>query len=270
MTSRAPAARRRLTAINLALLLGLVACAAPPAGGSPTPGVVTRTPGAAPVSAKFVVPPPPGPVLPDRGEMIQEVQVVDGYASMLIHLRNIGSEPVTFLNTLYDYEPHQLYEPLVRVEWDGGAAAIGTRDGRFFPSPAVVPPGHRAVYLLAGVRVSGAGQIGSVVSHFKYCPTRGMDDVPADVLTVSGLTWSTLGGITTVRGTITETAGSRRATPPTIGVAFFDASGAFVGGVVEHDVGARLQPKERRTFEISGPGVLADGIASASGWAWVS
>jgi hypothetical protein len=69
---------------------------------------------------------------------------------------------------------------------------------------------------------------------------------------------------------MTETAGSRRASTPTIGVAFFDASGAFVGGVVEHDVGARLEPKERRTFEISGPGVLAERIASASGWAWVT
>jgi hypothetical protein len=270
VTSRAPAARRRLTALNLALLLAMAACAAPQTGGTSATSVVSKAPGAAPVSAKFTVPPPPGPVLADRGEMIQEVQVVDGYASMLIHLRNVGSEPVTFLNTLYDYEPHQLYEPLVRVEWTGGAAAVGTRDGRFFPSPAVVAPGQRAVYLLAGVRVSGAGQIGSVVSHIKYCPTRGMDDVPADVLTVSGLTWSTRAGITTVLGTIIETAGTRRATPPTIGVAFFDASGAFVGGVVQHDVGARLEPNERRTFEISGPGVLADRIGRASGWAWVS
>lgn len=270
MTSRAPAAPSRRTAACFALLLGLAACATPQTGGSATPGVASRAPGAAPVSAKFTVPPPPGPLLPDRGEMIQEVQVVNGYASMLIRLRNIGSEPVTFLNTLYDYEPHQLYEPLVRVEWTGGAAAVGTRDGRFFPSPAVVPPGHQAVYLLAGVPVSGSGQIGAVVSHIKFCPTRGMDDVPADVLTVSGLTWSTTGGITTVHGTMTETAGSRRASTPTIGVAFFDASGAFVGGVVEHDVGARLEPKERRTFEISGPGVLAERIASASGWAWVS
>jgi len=270
VTSGAPAARCRGLALGLALLVVLAACAAPQPGASTTPSHVARTPGAAAVSAKFVVPPPPGPVLPDRGEMIQEVQVVNGYASMLIRLRNIGTEPVTFLNTLYDYEPHQLYEPLVRVEWKGGAAAVGTRDGRFFPSPAVVPPGQEAVYLMAGVAVSGAGLIGSVVSHIKFCPTRGMDDIPADVLGVTGLTWSTSGATTTVHGTITETAGTRRATPPTIGVAFFDASGAFVGGVVETDVGARLGPMERRTFAISGPGVLTDKIATARGWAWVS
>jgi hypothetical protein len=270
VTSRAPAARRRLTPLGLVLLLGLTGCTARPAGASGPSSAVAHTPGFAHVSAKFVVPPPPGPVLPDRGEMTQEVQVVDGYASLLIRLRNIGREPVTFLNTLYDYEPHQLYEPSVRVEWTGGVTAVGTRSGRFFPSPAVVPPGQEAVYLMAGAQVSGTGQIGGVVSHIKFCPTRGMDDVPADVLSVSGLTWSTRAGITTVHGTITETAGSRRATPPTIGVAFFDAAGSFVGGVVEQDVGARVEPKERRTFEIRGRGVLADRIASATGWAWVS
>lgn len=202
--------------------------------------------------------------------MTEDVLVVNGYASMLVRMKNVGQDPVTFLNTLYDYEPHDLYTPSVQIEWQNGAPAIGTRFGRFFPSPAVVQPGQEAIYLLAGQKVSGSGQIGSVVSHIKFCPTRGMDDVPADVLQVGGLTWSTTNGITTVQGTLKETAGNSRATAPTIGVAFFDASGAFVGGVVATDVGGRIAPDAQRAFEISGPGVIADRIATATAWAWVS
>jgi hypothetical protein len=271
---------RRRTAVSIAALLVLSACAGSPGStgerpsATPVASALPMTPSASAApsvqAAHFEIPPPPGPVQPYRGSMSEDVLVVDGYASMLVRLKNVGQDPVTFLNTLYDYEPHDLYTPNVQIEWQSGAPAVGTRFGRFFPSPAVVPPGKEAVYLMAGQKVSGSGQIGSVVSHIKFCPTRGMDDVPADVLGVSGLTWSTSGGVTTVQGMLQETAGNSRATPPTIGVAFFDASGAFVGGVLATDVGARLGPNERRTFEISGSGVLADRIASATGWAWVS
>lgn len=265
----------RTAAVASVLLLVLGACAQAPGSGSPAvaPSQTAQpaaTPGPAIASAHFDIPPPPGPVKPYRGTMSEDVLVVNGYASMLVRMKNIGQDPVTFLNTLYDYEPHDLYTPSVQIEWQDGSPAIGTRFGRFFPSPAVVQPGQEAIYLLAGQKVSGSGQIGSVVSHIKFCPTRGMDDVPADVLKVAGLTWSTADGVTTVKGTLQETAGNSRATAPTIGVAFFDATGAFVGGVVATDVGGRLAPNERRAFEISGPGVIADRIASATGWAWVS
>jgi hypothetical protein len=265
----------RTAVVALVLLLVLGACTQAPGSGSPTvvpspSAQPTATPGQSVVSAHFDIPPPPGPVQPYRGTMTEDVLVVNGYASMLVRMKNIGQDPVTFLNTLYDYEPHDLYTPMVQIEWQSGSPAIGTRFGRFFPSPAVVQPGQEAIYLLAGQKVSGSGQIGSVVSHIKFCPTRGMDDVPADVLQVAGLAWTTANGVTTVQGTLQETAGNSRATAPTIGVAFFDASGAFVGGVVATDVGGRLAPDQRRAFEISGPGVIADRIATAVGWAWVS
>lgn len=267
MSTRIRRQPKRLTASALLLALSLAACQSgiPISGaGSPVPPAEA----AAPVRARFEVLPPPGPVKPFRGEMTQEVQVVDGYASMLIRLKSVGVEPVTFLNTLYDYEPFQDYEPLVRIDWASGAPAVGTRAGRFFPTPAVVQPGDEAIYLLAGQPVKGSGEIGGVASHIKVCPTRGMDDVPADMLQVSDLSWEVRDGVATVRGSIAETAGQRRGKPPTIGVAFFDASGAFVGGVVESEQGGRLEPNARRAFEISGPGVL-DTIETAQAWAWI-
>jgi hypothetical protein len=186
-------------------------------------------------------------------------------------LRNTGEEPVTFLNTLYDYEPFQLYEPLVRLEWADGTAAVTTRSGRFFPSPAILQPGEEAVYLMGGAPVRGSGELGDLISHIKYCPTRGMGDVPALPLEVSDLTWSTdAEGVTTVRGTLRQAQGTRRATPPAIGIQFLDGEGQFVGAIVEGRVGERLEPDETRTFEISGHGVRTDAIASAIGYAWVN
>jgi hypothetical protein len=271
--------------VLLGMLLALTACSSPIAEPSAPTAMPTRPPasesgtpagrGDARVqTASFEVPPAPGPVKPWRGEMRQEVQIVDGYATMLFTLRNTGEEPVTFLNLLYDYEPHNLYDPMVHAYWtDGREAATNqifqSRAGRFFPSPAVLQPGQEGVYLMGGQPVNGAGQIGELKTNIKYCPTRGMDDVQSQPLEVSDLSWETSNGITTVRGRLAQKDGGRRASPPTIGVAFFDASGKFSGAVVADGVGDRMQPGDERGFEISGPGVRPDGMASAKAWAWV-
>jgi len=267
-------ARRARAAVAAASLLLLAACQS--VGSTPGASATGSEPEAEPpfqglLTAHFEVGPRPGPVKPFRGEMEQEVVMYDGFASMRFILRNTGEEPVTFLNTLYDYEPFQLYEPLVRLEWADGAGAVTSRSGRFFPSPAILQPGEQAVYLLGGAPITGSGEVGDLISHIKYCPTRGMDDRPALPLEVSDLTWSTdADGVTTVRGTLHEVQGVRRATPPAIGIEFVDADGAFVGAIVEGRVGERLGPNETRTFEISGPGVRAEAIASAIGYAWVN
>jgi hypothetical protein len=259
----------------LAAVLLLAACNA----GAPSPPTESDGPDetSAPafeglLTARFDVGPRPGPVKPFRGEMQQDVVLYGGYASMRFVLRNTGEEPVTFLNTLYDYEPFQLYEPLIRLEWTDGSAAVVTRSGRFFPSPAILQPGEEAVYLLGGAAVRGSGgELGDLISHIKYCPTRGMDDLPALPLEVSDLAWSTdAAGVTTVRGTLHEVQGVRRATPPAIGIEFRDADGNFVGAIVEGRVGDRLDPNETRSFEVSGLGVRTDAIVSAIGYAWVN
>jgi hypothetical protein len=98
-----------------------------------------------------------------------------------------------------------------------------------------------------------------------------MGDVPALPLEVADLSWSAdAEGITTVRGTLREVQGTRRATPPAIGVQFLDAEGNFVGAIVDGRVGERLEPNETRTFELSGPGVRTDAIVSVIGYAWVN
>ena len=262
--------RRRLAGM-LAATTFLVACqsgadAPSPLASGPDPTQLPEL-----LTARFEVGPPPGPVKPFRGEVISEVQVYRGYVSMRLVLRNTGEEPVTFLNTLYDYEPLQLYEPLVRLEWTDGTAASNTRRGRFFPTPAILEPGEEAVYLMGGQQVLdvGDGEIGDLVTHIKYCPTRGMDDVPGVPLQVSDLEWDEHDGMTTVRGTITETTDTRRFGRPSIGVTFTDAEGSFVGAVVADDVGEPMQAGESRTFEISGPGVRAEQVSALTGVAWV-
>ena len=145
----------------LAVVLLSAACSAPVVPAAIPAPLTAET-------ARFEVPAAPGPVKPFRGESTQQVQVVDGYATMLFTLRNVGEEPVTFLNSLYDYEPKQLYEPMVRMDWKDGETALGTRQGRFFPSPAVLQPGEQGVYLMGGVKVDGTGQIGSLDTHIKY------------------------------------------------------------------------------------------------------
>jgi len=224
------------------------------------------------ITASYEFGPPPGPIQPFRGVMDSQVQVYDGWVSMLIRLKNTGEEPVTFLNTLYDYEPLQLYEPLVRLEWADGTAASSTRRGRFFPTPAILQPGEEGIFLMGGQPVleAGNGKLGDLVTHIKYCPTRGMDDVPGVPLTVSDLTWETSAdGITTVRGVLQNTAGVRRFGAPTVGAYFTNASGDFLGAVVADNVGDPLAAGESRPFEISGPGVrTGDGI-SVEALAWI-
>lgn len=271
--TRSPAGRRG--ALAVAVLLAISGCAVGTDSGSPTaapsasPTIAATLPPGERLVARWEVGPVPGPTKPFRGEVVQEVQIYDGYATMRFVFRNIGEEPITWLNTLYDYEPQQLYEPLIRLEWSHGEQAFASRNGRFFPEPAIVDPGEEAVYLMGARPVAGGGEIGDLVTHIKYCPTRGMDDVPGLPLEVSGLEWETADGLTTVRGTVSEVAGVRRASSPTIGVAFFDPTGEFVGAVVADDVGGRLEPGESRSFEISGPGVIGDAIAGADGYAWV-
>jgi hypothetical protein len=265
--------RRAGTALAAVLLLAACQVGAPSSPPSPAgPGGTAEPTFVGLLTARFDVGPRPGPVKPFRGEMQQDVVFYGGYASMRFVLRNTGEEPVTFLNTLYDYEPFQLYEPLIRLEWTDGSAAVTARSGRFFPSPAILQPGEEAVYLLGGAPISGSGgELGDLISHIKYCPARGMDDQPALPLEVSDLAWSTdAAGVTTVSGTLRDVQGVRRATPPAIGIEFQDADGNFVGAVVEGRVGDRLDPNETRSFEISGLGVRSDAIVSAIGYAWVN
>jgi hypothetical protein len=265
--------RRSRTALAVAALLVVAACGLPQTGAPSSPDGSTPSAASLPPGERLIsrieVGPPPGPTKPFRGEVVHEIQIVDGYATARFVFRNIGEEPITWLNTLYDYEPMQLYQPLVRLEWTDGSQAFATRLGRFFPEPAILQPGEEAVYLMGGREVNGGGEIGDLVTHIKYCPTRGMDDVPGLPLEVSDLQWETIDGVTTVRGTIRETEGVRRGSSPTIGVALFDTDGAFVGAVVADTVGERMEPNSSRSFEISGRGVLGQIAVAAHGSAWV-
>jgi hypothetical protein len=240
------------------------------AAGSPTAPPSTATPSSAANAT-------PGPTdstaseKPFSGRMTPHVLLVDGYVSMYMDLVNTGTEPLTFINTLYDIEPTRLYSPLVAYPWASGGSALVTRDGRFFPSPAIVQPGQRAVYVMGGQRANGTGQLSPPVANIKFCPTRGMDDTPSVPVSVEDLAWSTTDdGVTTVRGTLVETAGSRRSDPPVVGVAFFARDGAFVGAVVNSRVGDRLRPFARVPFELDGRGVDASRIDRAEAYAFVS
>ena len=266
--TRRPAVRvGRLPGLLLVLGVGLAACA--PNGGSVVPTSSQPAAVVPDASLELSQGPKPGPIKPFRGEMQQHIRVVDGYVSMYFELRNIGEEPVTFLNTLYDYEPDQLYTPAVRLEWQEGGNLVQTRAGRFFPSPAILQPGQTGAYLMGGQPVQGSGTIGDLVSHIKYCPTRGMDDIPSIPIDVSDLDWSSADGLTTVTGTLTLTAGPTRPVPPTVGVAFFDAADDFVGAVVSASTGSVLERDQPTAFEISGRGVLDGQIATARAFAWI-
>lgn len=200
--------------------------------------------------------------------MTPQVLLVGGYVTMYMELDNTGSEPLTFLNTLYDIEPTRLYWPTVAFPWTSGGAAAVTRDGRFFPSPAIVQPGGRAVYVMGGVQANGTGLLAAPVANIKFCPTRGMDDVPSVPIEVHDVAWSTKAGLTTVQGTLVDTQGSHRPDPPVVGVAFFDKAGAFVGAVVDSRVGDRLQTGSSRSFSIEGRGVDASRIYRAEAYAY--
>ncbi len=247
-----------------------VPASAIPSAGTPTP-TGTPAPSATPVAAT------PSPTLdpnatpkPFSGRMTPHVLLVDGYVTTYMELVNTGSEPLTFINTLYDIEPDKLYMPTVAYPWTAGETALVTRAGRFFPSPAIVQPGARAVYLMGGQLARGSGELATPVANIKFCPTRGMDDVPSVPVKVSGIKWASSGGLTTVTGTLTETEGSRRSSPPVIGVAFFDAAGAFVGSVVDARTVDRLDPGVTVPFSIEGRGVDAARIDHAEAYAYVS
>ena len=265
---------RGSSGIALVALLVLAACtpgssslnprpgpstSAGPSGGSPDPTAMTLT---------YEVGPRPGPVQPFRGEMIQHVHMAHGLVSMYFELRNVGEDPVTFLNTLYDYEPQQLYEPVVRLEWTEGGNAVYTRAGRFFPTPAILPAGATAAYLMGAQPISGSGTAGDLVAHIKYCPTRGMDDVPGIPLGVTDLSWViNADGEVTVRGTLVEEQQAERNHAPMVGIAFFAADETFIGSVVSAGLGDPLGPGERRAFTLSGGGISTDRIDHATAWA---
>jgi hypothetical protein len=272
-------AGNRVAPVLATLVLFLAACQSGPPGASgpgadspvPTP-LATPTAGAPQLlAATYEVGPRPGPVKPFRGEMTQDVQVYEGWVTMRFELRNTGEEPVTFLNTLYDYEPFQLYEPLVRLEWTDGTAASSGRNGRFFPTPAILEPGQEAVYLMGATPIleAGSGELGDLVTHIKYCPTRGMDDQPGLPLEVTDLEWETENGVTTVRGILHETQDTRRFGRPTVGVEFIGPDGEFLGAIVDDGVGEPMEAGESRPFEISGPGVRTGDVAELRGSAWV-
>lgn len=272
-------AARRVASVLAALALGLAACQSDAPGANPSASfsaaptpLATPTAGAPQLlAATYEIGPRPGPVKPFRGEMTQDVQIYQGWVTMRFELRNTGEEPVTFLNTLYDYEPFQLYEPLVRLEWTDGTAASHGRGGRFFPTPAILQPGEGGVYLMGATPVleAGSGELGDLVSHIKYCPTRGMDDVPGLPLEVTDLEWETIDGVTTVRGMLHETQDTRRFGRPTVGVEFVGPNGEFLGAIVDDGVGEPMQAGESRRFEISGPGVRTEQVAELRGSAWV-
>jgi len=230
-----------------------------PSGGTADPEAMT---------VSYEVGPRPGPVQPFRGEMSQHVHIAFGQVSMYFELHNTGEDPVTFINPLYDYEPQQLYTPVVRLEWADGGNAVYTRAGRFFPSPSIVPAGETAAYLMGGQPISGSGTPADLVAHIKYCPTRGMDDTPGIQLAVDNLTWVVGdGGQVTVHGDLVNAQPVERARSPMVGVAFFDSDGTFIGSVVSPALDAPLAPGETRAFVLSGGGISTDQIDHATAWA---
>jgi hypothetical protein len=243
----------------------------------PVAGVSTPIASASATATGPATPPPPARTPgPDEtpktfsGRMTPQVVLHDGYISMYMDLENTGSEPLTFLNTLYDLEPTKLYEPVVVFPWTTGENAVYTRQGRFFPSPALVEAGDRAVYVMGGMEAKGSGELASPVANIKFCPTRGMNDLPSLPVAVRDVSWSTVDGVTTVRGMLVQPDGPQRVDPPNVGVAFFDADGTFVGAVVDSRVGERLEPGHTQPFAIEGRGVEADRIVNAEAYAFVS
>lgn len=267
---------RLRASVALAALLLVVGGCSPSSSATPSPGPTTSagpsggTADPAAQTLTYTVDPRPGPVKPFRGEMVQHVHLAHGQVSMYFELRNIGEDPVTFINTLYDYEPQQLYTPVVRLEWAEGGNVVYTRAGRFFPSPSIVPAGETAAYLMGGQPIQGTGTPADLVAHIKYCPTRGMDDVPGIPLAVEDLAWQLgEGGDVTVAGTLIEEQQVTRNHPPMVGVAFFAVDGTFIGSVVSASTGEPLAPGEERPFSISGGGISTDRIDHATAWALI-
>jgi hypothetical protein len=266
-------------------VLVLAACSASPLstpGWTYGPSIAPSQSGTPGASAPAAEPTSPQPVplesvgaagiespRPYAGRMSHQLMLRDGHVSMYMLLENNGTAPLTFLNTLYDDEPDQLWTPTVAFPWTDGEVALTTRAGRFFPSPTVVGPGRAAIYMMGGQPVTGSGELDRPVANIKFCPTRGMDQGDPVPAAVSDVAWSVRDGVTTVTGTLTEAAGFSRPSLPIVGVAFFDAADRFVGAVVANRVGEPLAAGESRPFEISGLGVETDRIDHAQAYAFV-
>ncbi len=286
---RRPRSGRGLVAVLAILAVVVAGCTS---SGAATPlAVATEAPTWPPVTP---TPSPSGPAgsaaastaasasgdaieaKPGDANILPQVAVVDGYASMYVALQNRASEALTFINTLYDTEPDKLWTPLVTIPYAAGGNAIVTRNGRFFPSPAIVPAGGEAVYLLGGQQLAmgqpsaGASAFARPVTNIKACLTRGMNDTPGVPLEVKDVSWSESGGVTTVRGTLVETQGSQRPSLPMVGAAFFDAAGAFVGAIVDARAGSAMGPYSQQPFEISGRGVDASRVARVAAYGVIS
>ena len=108
------------------------------------------------------------------------------------------------------------------------------------------------------------------MANIKFCPTRGMNDVPSIPIEVKDVSWATKDGVTTVSGMLVDTEGSRRPDPPVVGVAFFDKAGNFVGAVVDSRNGDRMDPNSSRPFVMEGRGVDAGRIDHAEAYAFAS
>jgi hypothetical protein len=280
--SRRPGAARPVSLVCAFALVALALGGCVGASGGPSAAAWT----AGPETSALPIPtavwsPTPGPsgasaspaAEPGRAEITHQIQVVDGYVSMYVSLVNTDVEALTFINTLYDTEPDKLWTPLIAIPLKAGGNAVVTRGGRFFPSPAIVPAGGRAVYVMGGQRLAGGQPVDGVAAfaepiiNIKACLTRGMNDAPGIPLGVEGVTWSVAAGVTTVRGTLVETKGSQRASLPMVGAAFFDAAGGFLGAVVDTRAGDAMVPYSRRPFVISGRGVKTDAIARVEAYA---
>ena len=71
----------------------------------------------------------------------------------------------------------------------------------------------------------------------------------------------------TIHGELVDAQTVERSRSPMVGVAFFDAEGAFLGSVVSAALGDPLAPGETRPFELTGGGVSTDQIDHATAWA---
>ena len=113
--------------------------------------------------------------------MTPQVLLVDGYVTMYMELDNTGSEPLTFLNTLYDIEPTRLYNPTVAFPWIEPARRprVDPRRAASFPARPSSSPATAPCTSWAAWRPRAPGLLATPVANIKFCPTRGMDDVPA-------------------------------------------------------------------------------------------
>jgi hypothetical protein len=96
----------------------------------------------------------------------------DGYVSLYMDLQNTGSEPLTFINTLYDTEPTKLYDPDGRLPVDRWVGRARDASGTVLPEPC-----DRGAGSARGVHAGrhGGERYGTArftVANIKFCPTR--------------------------------------------------------------------------------------------------